>query len=811
MLRILLVFISIAYMHTLCYAQQVQLTVLDENDAAVAFATVTDVDENFISYTDENGQASIDIACATPDYLIIYFGYQTQLTSLPCDENTAVTIKLIPEVFELKTINIIGNNANEQANKPYQVATISRQALTQFQSQSTVDALEQQGGAFIQRSQMGGGSPILRGFEANKVLLVVDGIRLNNAIYRSGHLQNALSVDQSILENISTLYGPGSIVYGSDALGGVMHFQTQRPSFSHSKEVQFKGGYYARYATANEEKAGHVHVNIGGQKLASLTSITYRDFGDLRSGSNYPDDYPDFGKRTLYVNPTTDEIIQNDEVEKQIYSGYSQVDLLQKLTYKINPEKYLGLNFQYSTTSDIPRYDELTVLDDDGLPEKSEWYYGPQMRLLAAVRYDVYMTSDWADRMEVQASYQRIFEDRHQRNYLNPNLRSNYEVVDVYSGQADFLKKFDDRTELSYGAEYRYNLVSSTAELRNKETGAISYDVFTRYPSGMSHMHDAGVYALGQRKWDKWTVQVGGRFNYNRLDVSYSQGSFFDWPAYFYDGITQSNTSTTWLAGANYAASRSTQLRLFTGTAFRAPNVDDFAKVRVRTSRSISIPNPDLSPEKTWNVELGVQQAFFNASDKKTLHIGLTGYYTRLTDAIIRQPFTLPNGASTFEYQGNDLEVQANVNADEGYIYGISSQINAQLSPSLAFNGSVSYQRGRSTRGSAVQPLAHIPPLYGQATIEYTRDKFNCSLKTVFNGKKKAEDFALNSSDNLELATAEGSLSWTIINAYASYSITPATQIRLAGENLLDKHYRTFSSGISAAGRNIKIGVYGKF
>lgn len=811
MIRLLYVFMYVICLQSICFAQEAQLSIFDENDEPVAFATITDDEENFISYTDAEGKATINVSCSTPDYLVFYFGYQTHRIYLPCDENSAQEIKLLPEVFELKTINIIGHQADQQADKPYQVATISRQALTEFQSQSTVDALEQQGGAFIQRSQMGGGSPILRGFEANKVLLVVDGIRLNNAIYRSGHLQNALSVDQSILENISTLYGPGSIVYGSDALGGVMHFQTQRPSFSHSKEMQFKGGYYARYATANEEKAGHVHVNIGGQKLASLTSISYRDFGDLRSGSNYPDDYPDFGKRTFYVNPDTDEIIQNDDVEKQIYSGYNQLDILQKLTYKINPEKYLGFNFQYSTTSDIPRYDELTVVDDDGLPEKSEWYYGPQNRLLAAARYDVHMGGTWADRMEVQVAYQRIFEDRHQRNYLNPNLRSNYEVVNVYSGQVDFLKKFDNQTELSYGSEYRYNWVSSTAELQNKETGAIDYDVFTRYPSGDSHMHDAGAYVLGQRKWDKWTMQLGGRINYNRLDVHYSLGTFFDWPDYFYDGITQSNTSGTWLVGANYAASRGTHIRFFTGTAFRAPNVDDFAKVRVRTSRSISIPNPDLSPEKTWNMELGIQQAFYNDADERTWQIGVTGYYTKISDAIIRQAFALPNGDSTFAYQGNDLLVQANVNADEGYIYGISSQVKAQLTSSISFNGSLSYQRGRSTRSDEERPLAHIPPMYGQATVEYKRDKFTSSVKTVFNGKKKAEDFAPNSSDNFELATAEGSLSWAIINAYVSYSITPSTQIRLAVENLMDKHYRTFSSGISAAGRNIKIGVYGKF
>lgn len=806
--------VVIFYLLLVCpclFGQETTLTVVDDNAEPVAFAAVLKGDDQFVDYTDAQGQLTFSVSCTAQLYSISFFGYETKQVTLPCDRDTNLVVRLSSSIIELKTLYILGANENEQVNKPYQIATLTGRTLKEFQSQSTVDALEQQGGAFVQRSQMGGGSPILRGFEANKVLLVVDGIRLNNAIYRSGHLQNALSVDQSILGSISVLYGPGSIVYGSDALGGVMHFQTQRPAFGHSKKFETKGGYYARYATANAEKAGHIHLNVGNNRIASLTSISYRDFDDLRAGANYPDAYPDFGKRTFYVNPDTDEIMQNDDVEKQVFSGYNQLDILQKLSYKINAEEYIGINVQYSTTSDVPRYDELTITNVEGLPEKAEWYYGPQNRFLAAIRYDGSLEGALADRIEIQGAYQYIAEDRHQRNFLNPNLRSNYETVDVYGLQADFWKDFDKGFNLSYGVEYRLNQVASKAEQRNIETGEISQNVFTRYPSGGSEMHDLGIYALGQRNWNRWTAQLGGRLNYNEINVRYSRNDFFTWPTYFYDGISQSNTAATWLAGLNYAISGDTHLRFFTGTAFRAPNVDDFAKVRVRTSRSISIPNPTLVPEKTWNAELGIQHTWRNKSDAPALQIGLTGYYTHLTDAIIRQPFALPNGDSTFTFQGNELAVQANVNADKGYIIGLSAQVKATLSPSLTFDASVSQQRGRSTRNEDDLPLAHIPPLYGQATVTYALSKVRFSIKSVFNAKKDIADFAANSSDNAEFATPEGSLGWQIVNVYANFSIHDNLDLKLSAENIFDLHYRTFSSGISAAGRNIKVGVYGNF
>ncbi|NJN34367.1 MAG: TonB-dependent receptor plug domain-containing protein [Saprospiraceae bacterium] len=79
----------------------------------------------------------------------------------------------------------------------------------------------------------------MRGFEASRVLLVVDGVRMNNLIYRSGHLQNAITVDQNMLDRVEVLFGTASTVYGSDALGGVVHFFTKKPLLNAQKRQRF--------------------------------------------------------------------------------------------------------------------------------------------------------------------------------------------------------------------------------------------------------------------------------------------------------------------------------------------------------------------------------------------------------------------------------------------------------------------------------------------------------------------------------------------------------------------------------------------
>ena len=206
---------------------------------------------------------------------------------------------------------VISANKVEEDKKQIaqQIETISSLQIRKLNTQSTADLLLQTGFVNVQKSQQGGGSIIMRGFEASRVLLVVDGVRMNNLIYRAGHLQNAITVNQNMLERVEVLFGPSSTVYGSDALGGVVTFYSKNPMFAQGEEkLKTQVGFFTRYGSINNEKTGHFDFNIGTKKLASLTSFTVSDFDDLKMGkSKNPYYKTGFGERNYYVQRVNDK------------------------------------------------------------------------------------------------------------------------------------------------------------------------------------------------------------------------------------------------------------------------------------------------------------------------------------------------------------------------------------------------------------------------------------------------------------------------------------------------------------------------
>ena len=224
--------------------------------------------------------------------------------------------------------------------------SINNKALLNFQP-NTADVLINTGAVFVQKSQQGGGSPVIRGFEASRVLLMVDGVRLNNAIYRTGHLQNIITIDNMILDRIDVLYGPSSTLYGSDALGGVISMTTKNPMLSTNQKTQINGSATARYSSAVEEARTNVQFNIGGKQFASFTSVTYGSFGDVIQGNNRSDAYPNFGKKNFIVQRfgNVDSALVNPNPNIQSPSGYKQIDVAQKFLFQPNTNTQHILNF----------------------------------------------------------------------------------------------------------------------------------------------------------------------------------------------------------------------------------------------------------------------------------------------------------------------------------------------------------------------------------------------------------------------------------------------------------------------------------
>ena len=243
--------------------------------------------------SDADGQLDLSVFSADDQVFFEHIGYES-LTVFVSKVLLSKQISLYPDTQRLGEIVLsVSRTKDEKKRVSKQVAILSDRDIASIVPNTSAELLREAPGIRIQRSQGGGGSPVIRGFEANRILLVVDGVRMNNAIYRSGHLHNAISIDPFSLSRAEVVYGPSSVGYGSDALGGVVHYFTKEPRVGDAQPWRF---FIANsYDTRHEHSINHVDITHSNDKWASLTSASYSIFGDIYMGRQRKHGYADWG------------------------------------------------------------------------------------------------------------------------------------------------------------------------------------------------------------------------------------------------------------------------------------------------------------------------------------------------------------------------------------------------------------------------------------------------------------------------------------------------------------------------------------
>ena len=708
-------------------------------------------------------------------------------------------IKLSPSTINLSPIVVSASKWEQKRDEvPNKITTIQTKDVEFLNPQTSADLLNTSNEVFIQKSQLGGGSPMIRGFSANSVLLVVDGVRMNNAIYRSGNLQNVITIDPNIIENAEIIFGPGSIIYGSDALGGVMDFHSRTIRLSSDSVLIYNVNAMGRYSTANNEKTGHFDFNFGNEYLGSLTSISYSDFGDLRMGSNQHTDY----QRNHYIktNGVSDQMMVNENPDVQKFSGYNQLNLVQKFRFKVNEKLNLNYAFHYSSSSNIPRYDRLTEYGENDTLKYAEWYYGPQNWMMHNLRLDFSDSCRLFNDLRLTLAYQKVEESRHDRKYGSNSLRSRSEEVDVYTLNLDLDKIFSSRTTLFYGIEGFYNHVNSEGikiDVAEKDT----INTSTRYPDGGSDYSSLAAYAnLKSNLGEKITLQTGIRYSYIWLLSKFSDKSFYP---FGYDEIKLNTGALNGSIGLVYRPTSRLHLTTNISSGFRAPNIDDIAKVFDSEPGTVVVPNIDLKPEYSYNIDLGATVSF---SEKTKLNI--TVFYTYLIDAMMRKDFTI-NGEDSIYYDGELSKVQAIVNGGKAHIYGGSFSFLADITERIGFTTKLTYMKGEDEEHF---PIRHVSPLFGSTSITYTASKLKLDFYINYNGRISANNMALTEREKPYMYSIDenGALyspSWYTINLKGYYQFNEKLQLNLGIENILDQRYRPYSSGIVAPGINFIIAL----
>lgn len=796
-------------MGSLCYAQAQTITIKNK-DSKQPIELVSLMSNNPKANTKTNAKGQADItAFKGAERIVLYaLGYKTIAKSYAELEATPNEVLLEVSSIGLDEVVVSATRWGQTSrNVPSKITSISAKDVALQNPQTAADLLNVSGEVFIQKSQQGGGSPMIRGFSSNRLLYAVDGVRMNSAIFRAGNIQNVISLDAFAIENTEVFFGPGSIMYGSDAIGGVMSFQTLTPQLSLDDKPLVAGKAVMRYSAVNKEKTGHFDVKVGWKKWAMVSSITHTDFDDLRMGTKGPEEY----LRLFYVQrmDSVDRVITNPNPLVQAPTGYSQTNLMQKIYFKPNAHWDFQYGFHYSETSSYARYDRLIEQQTNGLPRSAVWNYGPQKWLMHQFTINHTQSTKLYDQMTIRLAQQGFEESRIDRNFSGGQrfrLRTNLEEVKAYSANVDF-EKNQGNHKFYYGAEYVQNDIfskGSATDIRNGKAIAVP----DRYPN--STWKSYAVYLNYQ--WaisDKFLLQTGARYSNFEVTSDFTRHLTF-FPFDFTSSQIQ-NGATTASIGAIYRPADTWKISLNGSTGFRAPNVDDIGKIFDFVTGEVVVPNTSLRAEYACNGELNISKIFGDV-----VKLDITGFYTHLDNAMVRRAFQV-NGKDSILYNGAMSKVYAIQNASFAKIYGVNVGIEIKLPAGFSLSSRYNYQLGREEMDNGtVSRSRHAAPAFGVTRLSYNHDKLAVQLYVMYseqvsydnlNPEEQQKTFIYAKDENGK----PYSPSWATLNFKAMYQLTDSFSVNAGLENITDQRYRPYSSGIVAGGRNFMLSLRAQF
>ena len=738
------------------YAQSVKGIISDhQTNEPIADVHVQLVNSQIGSITDKDGTFILEgFVTDSARIRISATGFTTieQTVSLDSGE---IQIRLTPSVILLNNeVTITALRCERLAFDVNQsITTVSSLQLEQQAPRSTPEALMNETGIWIQKTNHGGGSPIIRGLVGNQVLLLVDGIRLNNATYRYGPNQYLSTIDLGLIERIEATRGNGSVLYGSDALGGVVQVISKTPTFR-SDGFQAGGRATGKWMSAGMEKSARAEVDLGGRQVAFLGGFSARNFGDILAGG-------DLGMLT----PT----------------GYYERSGDAKLLVRTGGTGILTAAFQHLTQHDVPRYDQVT---QGGY---SLYNFEPQTRQLSYLRWERSSDSPWLQTFKVTGSLNRSIEGINSQKNNSPEIKKQLDEVNTLGMIAEVISHPKENWHAQSGIEYYFDKVNSDAMVINTVTNAETTQRGS-YADGSTYSSLA-VFTNHQIDWKKFQFSAGTRFN--MVTVSVIDNVF---------GNQKINPDAlVGNAGVMYKLHRNLHAIASFNTGFRAPNVDDMSKFGTVESGVFEIPSAALSPERSITVEGG-----FKFSSSK-VSATATAYQTKLSDLIDR---VVANYIGSDIFEGRKVYQKQNVG--DALIKGIEADIEAIIARSLSVFGNVTYTHGENI--TKQEPMRRIPPLFGRTGIRYSHSSgVWMKAEWVMAGEQDRLAAGDKSDVRIKIRLVDEVMpAWDVINVYAGYSYK-FFSLQLYGQNLLNKAYRVYASGVDGYGRSAGASVCLKF
>lgn len=670
----------------------------------------------------------------------------------------AASAEPVPEGVERVVVTATGRNRDE-LRVPQFTTTISGADILEKAARTVPEALQEEVGILVQETNFGGGSPFLRGQTGNRVLVLVDGVRLNNSTFRFGPNQYLNTIDPFTVERIEVVRGPASVLHGSDALGGVVHVITKR-RLDFDKPFDLDASTTSRLGSAAFEKTMRADGSANAGPFGIVGGVTYRHFDDLRSGSKVQD-----------------------------HTGYDELAGDLRLQYHIAPGHEAAFSFQRVEQNRVPR----TGAFENG----DEYFFDPQRRSLYALEYAAsdlpygfrtwHTTVSFHDQLEVR---QRLEAAAMRRRREEDGVRTIGFVSDIDHQPMEGVT-------LTAGVEVYHDEVSSNRVDTSTTNGAATVQRGA-FPDGTTY-DTLGVFlqselAVGDLISESLPLSLilGGR--YSRFAVDSAPEDF--------EPVEQAFDKIVGSVAAIYDLSRSVSLVASVSQGFRAPNLDDTVVLKEEPDLGvIDSPNPDLKPEQVLNYEGGVKfrterlrgQAFYFFADYEDL-------IERTTD-----------GTGFDDANGNGLQDPGELtyaqrrNIGEAVIQGVEATGDVLLGHGVTLAMQVSWIRGENRTDD--EPVRRIPPVLGRAGLRYDSRRFPYWIE--FFARVAGRQDRLASGDRTDPRICpdgpedcDDTPGWHTLNLRGGWRPSDALELNLALENLTDQRYRIHGSGLDAPGFN---------
>ncbi len=776
-----------------------QVIILNELDSTrIEFVGISDQSFSRSTISDENGIFDLGVFRIDDS---LYFNHISFEPTTIAFKDITDRIFLHPRNHHMDHVTVSYTKwADESESIQSGVASLNTRDIEISNAQTSADLLASTGQIFVQKSQQGGGSPMIRGFAANRLLYSIDGIRMNNAIFRGGNLHNVISIDPMSLAKVEVLLGSYSVIYGSDAIGGVMNFTTLPARFgTEENNLGIEG--MLRYSSANQEKTGHVKLNLSKKNIAYVGTFSRSDFSHMRMGKHGPEEY----LRPFYTERINgqDTVLKSSDSRIQSPSSLDQWSTLQKLRWRIEDDWTLSYTFYHSQSSKFGRFDRHLRMSN-GNPRYGRWDYGPMSWSMHHLNTEYSNNNFFLDRIKLSLAYQVFEESRITRNFNAREEFDRKEQVKAYSINVDALKRISTHSKVYYGIEGVLNDVNSRAFATDIIDGTQA-EAMSRYPK--AEWQSSGAYISVHSEWrNKHHLRYGLRYNFNQVSATFD-------PEYYPVGIEDLDKNISSLTG-NIAYRRelnsSNSISLNFSTGFRAPNIDDVAKVFDSEPGSVIVPNTDLKPEYAYNFELAWH------SNVENLRTEISGFYTFLDRVMVRRDF-LFNGQDSILYDGVLSKVQALQNANQANVYGFQFYLESDFLSAFSSGIQLNYQKGEEEDFMGIKsPMRHAAPAFGSLWLNYQLKRIEIIASWQFQDEVEYSDLAISERSKVEIYAQDGngnpySPSWNRFDLKANWEISENYQAQVGIENIFDQRYRPYSSGIAGLGRNFVISLRGKW